>query len=394
MKAFVAILLSAMVAFSGVPTTSVMAKEKTESKDNKALVQNVKSAILMEKETGKILYSNNIDKELPPASMTKIMTLLLIFKALDNHSLSLDEKVQVSEHAASMGGSQIFLEPGEEMTVNDLIKAVAIGSANDASIALAEHIAGSEEAFVKKMNDEAKKLGLKHTHFNNPTGLPTNDHYSTAHDMAIMAQALLQYPEVLKYTSTYEDYLRENTDKKFWLVNTNKMLKAYRGVDGLKTGFTREAMYCLTVTAKRNGMRMIAVVMGAQTPKERNKQIANMLNYAFANFQTKQIVAKGKVIDQVKVNKSKEGTVPIVTKEPVVLLSEKGKSSEKVHKEIIVHKGLKAPMKKGTTVGYYVVTSKDQVLSRTPLIIKKDVHKASWWHLFKRSIGNMTNGSW
>ncbi|GGH79232.1 D-alanyl-D-alanine carboxypeptidase (penicillin-binding protein 5/6) [Pullulanibacillus pueri] len=391
MKAFVAIFLSAMVAFAGVPTASVFAKEK---KDSQALVDNVKSAILLEKDTGKVLYSKNMDKELPPASMTKIMTLLLIFKALDNKTLSLDEKVQVSEHAASMGGSQIFLEAGEKMTVNDLLKAIAIGSANDASMAMAEHLAGSEKSFVKKMNKEAKALGLKHTHFSNPTGLPTDDHYSTAHDMAMMAKALLNYPEVLKYTSTYEDYLRENTDKKFWLVNTNKMLKTYQGIDGLKTGFTQEAKYCLTATAKRNGMRVIAVVMGAPTPKERNKEVASMLNYAFAHFQTKELVPKGKVMRQVQVNKSKEGTVPVVTQLPVVYLKEKGKQNEKIHKEIIVHKNLKAPMKAGTPVGYYIVSSKDEILSKTPLVVREDVHKAKWWHLFKRSIGKMTNGSW
>ncbi|GGE38274.1 D-alanyl-D-alanine carboxypeptidase [Pullulanibacillus camelliae] len=392
MKTFVAFILSAMVAFTGLPQASVFAKE--QSQDKTSLVQNVKSAILMEQGTGKILYSKNGDKELPPASMTKIMTLLLIFKAIDNHNLALDEKVKVSEHAASMGGSQIFLEPGEEMTVNDLLKAIAIGSANDASMALAEHIAGSEGAFVKKMNTEAKALGLKHTHFKNPTGLPADNHYSTSHDMAVMARALLHYQEVLKYTSTYEDYLRENSDKKFWLVNTNKMLKSYQGVDGLKTGFTQKAKYCLTATAKRNGMRVIAVVMGAPTPKERNKQIAQMLNYAFANFETEQLEKAGKVIEQVQINKSKEGTVPIMTKEPVVLLKQKGKGKNNYHKEIIVHGHLKAPMKAGTIVGYYVVTSDRQILSKTPLVLKEDVHKAGWWHLFKRSIGKMTNGSW
>ena len=381
-----------MVAFIGLPQASLFAKEQPQ--DRAALVQNVKSAILMEQGTGKILYSQNSNKELPPASMTKIMTLLLIFKALDNHNLSLDEKVKVSEHAASMGGSQIFLEPGEDMTVNDLLKAIAIGSANDASVALAEHIAGSENAFVKRMNQQAKTLGLHHTHFNNPTGLPVDDHYSTAHDMSVMAKALLYYQDILKYTSTYEDYLREDTNKKFWLVNTNKMLKSYQGVDGLKTGFTQKAKYCLTATAKRNGMRVIAVVMGAPTPKERNKQIAQMLNYAFANFQTEQLEKAGKVIKQIQVAKSKEGTVPIITKEPVVLLKQRGKTKNNYQRKIIMHGYLKAPMKAGTLVGYYVVTADKQILSKTPLVLKEDVHKAGWWHLFKRSIGKMTNGAW
>jgi serine-type D-Ala-D-Ala carboxypeptidase (penicillin-binding protein 5/6) len=388
MKAFVAICLSFLIAFASSPLA--FANEK----QSKELVENVKSAVLMEKDTGKILYANNANKELPPASMTKIMTLLLIFESLAHHEISLTDKVSVSEHAASMGGSQVFLEPGEEMTVDDLLKAICIGSANDASMAMAEYIAGSEDAFVKRMNDEAKRLGLKHTHFNNPTGLPTENHYSTAHDMAVMAKALLRYPEVLKYTSMYEDYLRENTDNKFWLVNTNKMIKTYPGVDGLKTGFTQEAKYCLTATAKKNDMRVIAVVMGAPTTKERNKQVAKLLNYAFANYKTKKLVDAGHVVKLVPVNKSEKGRVPIVTQDNAVLLLKKGENVKNLKTSIKVNEGLKAPIKAGTVVGYYVVKKGNQELSKTPLIVTKNIKEASWWQLFKRNIGKLTNGSW
>nr|WP_211231949.1 D-alanyl-D-alanine carboxypeptidase family protein [Tuberibacillus calidus] len=390
MKAILSVSLSILIALFSLPMTTVHAEEKQA----KSLVEDVKSAVLMEKDTGKVLYSIHPNKELPPASMTKIMTLLLIFQALDRNEIALTDKVSVSEHAASMGGTQIFLEPGEEMTVEDLIKAIAIGSANDASMALAEYIAGSEEAFVKRMNDEAKKLGLKHTHFSNPTGLPTENHYSSAHDMAVMAKALLRYPDVLKYTSLYEDYLRENTDNKFWLVNTNKMLKTYPGVDGLKTGYTQEAKYCLTATAKKNDMRVIAVVMGAPSAKERNKQVAKLLNYAFANYKTKKLVNQGQAVAIVPVNKSEKGRVPAVTEDNAVLLLRKGENAKDYHTKIEIKKNLAAPMEAGTVVGYYIVKKGQQTVSKTPLIVTRDIKKATWWQLFKRQIGKMTNGSW
>lgn len=382
MKSLFATLLSLTIAFSSLPSIS-FAKEKAS--DN-SLVKDVKSAILIEKDTGKILYEKNMNEELPPASMTKIMTMLLIFKALDNHQISLSDKVRTSEHAASMGGSQVFLEPGEEMTVNDMLKAIAIGSANDASVAMAEYIAGSEDQFVNMMNKMAKKLGLKHTHFNNPTGLPTDNHYSSAHDMAIMAKALLDYSNVLKYTSKYEDYLRENTDNKFWLVNTNKLVKTYPGVDGLKTGFTNEAKFCLTATAKRDGMRVIAVVMGAPSTKERNAQVANLLSYAFANYKTEKVLDKHHVVKNVLVDKGNQSRVPVVTKKPVVLLLKKGTKLKDMKKNIMINKHINAPLKAGTVVGQYQITSNGKVVSNTPLVINKDVPVASWWGLFKRMV--------
>ena len=221
------------------------------------------------------------------------MTMLLIMEQVEKGKLKLTDKVRASEHAASMGGSQIFLEPGEEMTVNELLKGIAIASGNDASVAVAEHIAGSEEGFVNMMNKKAKDLGLKNTHFQNPTGLPAKDHYSTANDMAIMAKELMKYPLIRKYTGKYEDYLREDTDKKFWLVNTNKLVRFYPGVDGVKTGFTTEAKYCLTASAEKNGMRVISVVMGAPTSKERNNQVTKLLDYAFGQYMTKKLYTRG-----------------------------------------------------------------------------------------------------
>lgn len=384
-------LATLMIFLLTIPASFVQAKEKSTSEP---IVENVKSAILLEQDTGEVLYQSNAQKELPPASMTKVMTMLLIFQALDRGDLSLKDKIKVSEHAASMGGSQVYLETGEVMTAKDMIKAIAIGSANDASVAMAEHIAGSEKMFVKQMNQKAKKMGLKHTHFENPTGLPEENHYSTAKDMATMAKALLHYKDVLEYTSTYEDYLREDTDNKFWLVNTNKLVKTEDAVDGLKTGFTNEAKYCLTATAKKNDMRVISVVMGAPSTKERNKQVMNMVNYAFANYKTKQLVKAGKHVKQVPVNKSAHGNVSVVTKDRVVLLAKKGDKLNQIKKDIKMNQNLQAPIDKGTVVGHYVVKRDGKTVSETPLIVNEKVEEASWWQLFKRMVGKATNGSW
>ena len=261
---------------------SMMPLESFASEKKFNLAEEAKSAVLIERDTGTMLYEKNVHEKLPPASMTKIMTLLLIMEALDEGKISMDEKVRASEYAASMGGSQIFLEAGEEMTVKEMLLGISIVSANDASVAMAEKISGSEETFVNLMNDRAKELGLENTKFQNTTGLPVKDHYSTAYDMAMMAKELLKHEEITDFTKLYESYLRENTDDKFWLVNTNKLVRFYPGVDGLKTGYTNEAKYCLTATAKKDGMRVIAVVFGAPTSKSRNAQVTKMLDFALS----------------------------------------------------------------------------------------------------------------
>ena len=257
--------------------------------DDLNLAENAKSAILIEAETGQIIYEKNADEKLNPASMTKMMSMLLIIEAIENGILKWDQTVTVSENASKMGGSQILLETGEKMTVKDLFKGVAIASGNDAVVALAEASYGTVSAFVSEMNKKAKELGLTNTNFKNPHGLDTADHYSTSRDMSKIARELVKHEEVLKFTSTYEAYLREGTDKKIWLVNTNKLVRFYDGVDGLKTGHTEEAGYCLTATAKKNNMRIIAVAMGEPTSKTRNQEISEMLDYAFAQYQTDEI---------------------------------------------------------------------------------------------------------
>jgi serine-type D-Ala-D-Ala carboxypeptidase (penicillin-binding protein 5/6) len=362
----------------------------TEEKKNTDIVNNVKSAILIERDTGKVLFEQNSNEELPPASMTKIMTMLLIMEAIDKGKLTWDEKIRASEYAASMGGSQIFLEPGEEMTTKEMLRGIAIGSGNDASVAMAERIAGSEEAFVDMMNNKVKELGLKHTFFKNTTGLPVSGHFSSASDMAIMAKELLKYEAITKFTGMYEAYLRENTDKKFWLVNTNKLVRFYPGVDGLKTGFTAEAKYCLTATAQKDGMRVIAVVFGAPTSKERNAQVTKMLNYAFSQYQTHPMYKRNQTIAKARISKGQEKSVEAVTSEPISLLTKKGEKTEDVKQKVVINKELKAPINKGDKVGSIKLIKDGKVFLESPLVASENIKEAGWWTLYKRSFGMFT----
>jgi D-alanyl-D-alanine carboxypeptidase (penicillin-binding protein 5/6) len=384
MKRLATIVIPILI-FSSL-STSVFAAEK-KSTD---LVTDVKSAILMERDTGKVLYEKNVNEELPPASMTKIMTMLLIMEAIDQGKLSWNEKIRTSEYAASMGGSQIFLEPGEEMTTKEMLRGIAIGSGNDAAVAMAERIAGSEQAFVEKMNEKAKELGLKHTHFENTTGLPIKGHYSTAYDMAIMAKELLKYEDITKFTGMYESYLRENTDKKFWLVNTNKLVRFYPGVDGLKTGFTSEAKYCLTATAQKDGMRVIAVVFGAPTSKDRNAQVTKMLDYAYSQYETHPIYKRNQSVGKAKVSKGKDKTVEALTSEHLSLLSQKGEKTDGVQQKVIIQKDLNAPIHKGDKVGTLKLIQNGKVVLESPLVASRNVDEAGWWTLYKRAFGMFT----
>lgn len=355
------------------------------AKENVSLADDAKSAILIEQDTGQILFAKNENQSLAPASMTKIMTLLLIFEKLYDGTLKLDEKVAASEYAASMGGSQIFLEPGEEMSVDALLRGITIASGNDAAVVMAERIAGSEEEFVKLMNKKAKQLGLKNTLFKNCTGLPADGHVSSAYDMAVISKALLKYEDVTKYSGLYEDYLREDTDKKFWLVNTNKLVKFYSGCDGLKTGYTTDAKYCLTATAKRNDMRVIGVVMGAETSKIRNAQMMQMFDYAFGKYEVKTILDANQVMKKEKVEKGSEKDVPIINAKPLRLLQQKGVKHDKITETLEIDKKLKAPLKKGQKVGTLTLKENGKVIAHVDLITEKAVKKASFFDLFKRS---------
>ena len=364
-------------------TTVTYAKETTQD-----LAKNAKAAILIDRDTGKIIYEKNMDEQLPPASMTKIMTLLLVMEAIDAGELSYDEKIVISENASSMGGSQVFLDAGEEMTVNDLIKAVAIASGNDASVALAERLAGSEKAFAEKMNDKAKELGLKNTSFHNASGLPEDDHHSTAHDMALIAKELLKYEQITKYTSIYEDYLREGNENEFWLVNTNKLVHFYPYVDGLKTGYTSEAKFSLTATAKKNDMRLISVVMGAGSTKKRNRMTMEMIDYGFSHYEVEKLYERNEQVGELKMLQSENYRYPVKTSEQISTLHEAGDKAKEVEPEIAIEQPDKLPLEKGETVGE--ITIRDGKETRTsPLVLDEELKPASYYQLWKRSLAHI-----
>ncbi|WP_227935097.1 D-alanyl-D-alanine carboxypeptidase family protein [Alkalihalobacillus deserti] len=371
---------------SGCLVLSLLAPMASAEESKAKLAEKASSAIVIERDTGEVIFDKNSQEKLPPASMTKIMTMLLIMEAIDKGALAYDDMVRTSEYAASMGGSQVFLEPGEEMSVTDMLKSIAVASANDASVAMAEHIAGTEEEFIAMMNAKTEELGLKNTNFVNTNGLPAENHYTTAYDLAVISKELLKYEDITKFTGIYEDYLREDTDDKFWLVNTNKLVKFYPGVDGLKTGFTREAMYCLTATAEKNGMRIITVIMGAPTPKERNAQITSMLDYAFSQYQTHKLYDRDHILADVEVNKGDKDTIPVVTSESVSILTKKGVKVDDVVERLEIDANLNAPIKQGEVIGKLFIEREGEILSETELIAGNDVYEASWWKLFKRVI--------
>ncbi|WP_282627250.1 D-alanyl-D-alanine carboxypeptidase DacF [Bacillus subtilis] len=383
-------LLSTLLIGIMLLTFAPSAFAKQDGKRTSELAHEAKSAVLIDRDTGKVLYNKNSNERLAPASMTKIMTMLLIMEALDKGKIKMSDKVRTSEHAASMGGSQIFLEPGEEMTVKEMLKGIAIASGNDASVAMAEFISGSEEEFVKKMNKKAKELGLKNTSFKNPTGLTEEGHYSSAYDMAIMAKELLKYESITKFTGTYEDYLRENTDKKFWLVNTNRLIKFYPGVDGVKTGYTGEAKYCLTASAKKGNMRAIAVVFGASTPKERNAQVTKMLDFAFSQYETHPLYKRNQTVAKVKVKKGKQKFIELTTSEPISILTKKGEDMNDVKKEIKMKDNISAPIQKGQELGTLVLKKDGEVLAESPVAAKEDMKKAGFITFLKRTMRDWT----
>jgi D-alanyl-D-alanine carboxypeptidase (penicillin-binding protein 5/6) len=385
MKRLLRIGISLTICFAFFSSSTAAASEQQVN-----IAPHATSALLMEVDTGSVLYEKNAHEKLPPASITKVMTLLLIMEAIERGEIKLTDKIRTSERAASMGGSQIFLQPGEEMTVEEMIKGIAMASANDASVAMAEHIGGTEEAFVQKMNERAKQLGMKNTHFVNSNGLPSPDHYSTAMDIAYMSRELLKHELITKYTGIYQDYLRKDSANPFWLVNTNRLVRFYEGVDGLKTGYTSEARYCLTATAKRNNMRVIAVVLGEPDTKTRNSEVAAMFNYAFNHYQVFPLYKKGDAVKAINIDKGKEATVNAVTAQHVSLLTKKGESPDLYDKEVVLTPSIKAPVKKEEVIGHIFIRTKDgKEVMRVNLFPEKTVEQAGLWEILKRTSKNI-----
>jgi D-alanyl-D-alanine carboxypeptidase (penicillin-binding protein 5/6) len=362
-------------------------KEKATSSID--IAPNAKSALLIDADTGTVIYEKNSHERLAPASITKVMTMLLIMESLDRGEIKLEEKVTVSEHAASMGGSQIFLQVGEEMSVEDMLKGIAMASANDASVALAEKITGSEEMFIARMNERVGQLGLKNTHFTNTNGLPAKDHYSSAHDIAIMSKELLKHPSITQYTGKYQDYLRSDTENPFWLVNTNKLVRFYQGVDGLKTGYTSEAKFCLTATAMKDSFRVIAVVLGEPNTKTRNAEVSQLFNYAFSQFTNMPIYQAGELMGTVKVVKGDVEQVQLTAKHRYSVLLKKGEKNNDIRHEVKFNQELKAPIATGQSIGKLFVYKGDIVIAEFIMESPIAVKQASWWMLLKRTTGKL-----
>ncbi len=355
-------------------------------------VEDGKSAILMEVSTGEILYEKDPHQPLAPASMTKMMSMYLILEAINSDAMKWDEIIRVSEHAASLGGSQIYLKPGEKMSVEDLFKSIAIASANDSVTALAERVAGSEAAFVELMNEKAKAFGMTNTTFKNPTGLTEEGHITTAYDMGILGRELLKFEEITNYTSLYEDYIREDTDSPFWLVTTNKLVKYVDGVDGLKTGMTEEAGFCLTATAKRENMRVIGVVMGGSTSAKRNSEMTQLIEYAYSQYEVVPQLNSGDVIDHRYEFLAKNREFEVVLKDDVNVLKKKTDSAKEGTYELTYHEDVKLPLEVGDEIGELTFYYSGKAYSKVPVTVSESVEKNSFIGLFTHIVSKLLFG--
>ncbi len=347
-----------------------------------------KGAVLMDGASGNVLLENNSRKAMPIASVTKVMSMLLIMEAIDTGKLSFDTKVTVSDHSYRMGGSQVWLEPNEVFTVHELLEAVAIHSANDATVALGEAVAGTEEAFVAMMNDKARELGMADTNFLDCTGLTDEGHYSSAHDIAIMSrELLLKHPKIQDYTTTWHSSFRNNTPgkKPVSLDNTNKLIHFYEGATGLKTGFTNKAGHCLSASALKNSQLLIAVVLGEPDSNTRFAEARKLLDYGFANFETTKINGKGDEIQAVEVKKGLKTSVNAIHKDDVNLLLKKGEKS-KLEKTVKLDKDITAPVKAGQKIGVVIYTIDGEEVGNAELVASDDVQKASFLRLFLRMV--------
>lgn len=375
-------------------TGEVMVNEDEESIEvisEEGLIPGARSGILMDPTTGEILFEKNSHERFAVASMTKMMSQLLILEAIEAGTLSFDEMLTVSNNAAGMGGSQIWLQAGEVMSVRDLMKGISMASANDATVALAERISGTEQAFVDAMNEKAASLGLQDTHFMNSTGLDEDNHYSSAYDLAIIAQALMKHEEIFQFSSVYEDYLRQDTETPFWLVNTNKLVRTYPGADGLKTGHTDNALYCMAVTAKRDHMRLLAVVLGEENSKIRNSETAALLDYGFQSYTVQLIKQKGEVVGEVVLEKGNKDKVSLVTTSDIGILLKKGEQVDQVQTELKLSE-IKLPVTPGDIVASLIVTQQDGTKTEYPLTVQEEVEAISFWKLYLRTLGDLLMG--
>ena len=382
MKKLASLIMAILIAI--MPMNLSFANE-----DNAPLSVSSKSAILMDVGSGQILYEKNAHDKLPPASVTKVMTMLLICEALDSGKITLDDSVQISDNAACMGGSQIFLEAGEVQKVDTLLKGIAVASANDGCVAMAEYIGGSVESFVDMMNAKAKELNMKDTNFVNTNGLPVDNHYTSAHDIAIMSRELLKHDVISKYLTTWMDQVVVGKKQiTVGLANTNKLIKHYQGATGVKTGFTQQAKYCLSASAKRGDTHLVAVTLGAETSPERFKDATSLLNFGFANYESVKLCSKNDNIATLTLDKADEQKINLVAKEDLSVLIKKGGNKDFTRK-IKVNENPTIPIKKGTNLGYVEIYQGKTLVGKVDLVNTKDIQKASYLKMLQRVIDEM-----
>ena len=350
------------------------------------------SGILIDADSGKVIFEKNKNKKVAMASLTKMMSQIIILEEIEKGNIKWDDIVVVSKNAQDMGGSQIYIEMGEKISIRDLMKGISMASGNDATVMMAEVISGNEEKFVERMNKKAKELGLKNTKFVNCTGLDEEGHYSTAYDLSIIARELvINHPSILEFSSLYEDYLREGTDKKFWLVNTNKLVHFYEGADGLKTGHTDNAGYCLAATAKRGDLRLIGIVLGEKDSKIRNSETMNLLDYGFNTVKMNKLMTKDEVIKKIRIDKATDKDIEIVMCDDLNVLENKG--SEKINYRFKYNiNEIKLPLKKGEVIGYVKVYN-DRYIKSGDLCINKDVKRLSFFNLYLKNIISIFSGN-
>lgn len=360
--------------------------------DDNTLIPNAKSGVLMEESTGKIIFEKNKDEKVAVASMTKMVAQILILEAIEKGQIKWTDKVTASANASSMGGSQIYLSTGETLTVEEMMKGISMASANDATVAMAEFLKGTEIDFVKEMNKKVKELGLKNTQFKNCTGLDEEGHYSTAYDMAVIARELLKHEDILKFSSKYEDYLRVNTPNKFWLVNTNKLVRFYEGADGLKTGHTDAAKYCLAATAKKNDMRLIAIVLGEEVSKVRNSETMALLDYGFNTYGLQIVKKKNETVKTERVEKASTKKIEYTSIYDIGVLSKKSDTKKKYSYDIKITKN-NLPLIKGEVVGKIKIKDGNNVVGEGDLTVKKSTKKLSYLILLRNTIYDIASGN-
>lgn len=359
--------------------------------DNNNLIPGAVSGLLMDADSGKIIFEKDKNKRVAVASMTKIVVQIIVMEKIDEKKIKWDDIVTVSKNAADMGGSQIYIAEGEKITVEDLMKGISMASGNDATVAMAEYISGSENKFVELMNKKVKELGLKNTVFKNCTGLDEDGHYSSAYDMAIIARELIiKHPDIFRFSSVYEDYLREDTDNKFWLVNTNKLVRFYEGADGLKTGHTDNAGYCLAATAKRNNLRLIAIVLGEGNATTRNNETMELLDYGYKNLKTVKLKSSGDIVKKIKFDKADTKIVDIVLKNDLYVTE--NITDNKEYKYKIDIDDLKLPIKIGDIVGKIEVYSGNRKIKEGNLTVSKDIKPLSFMKLIFKEIVDLAIG--